>query len=223
MSIIGLVPMKGHSERVPGKNLKPLAGRPLFHWVLETLGRAGAIDHTVVDTDSPDIASAVNDSFPTVEIVMRPDDLHGDYVSMHRIVAHVARHFADDDHILQTHATNPLLSSETVDDAVEAYLRDGQHDSLMSVTARQARFYRTDGSPVNHDPGDLLRTQDLSPLLEENSNVYIAPVEQIRRLERRIGDHPLLFPMSAEESLDIDEPLDFDIADFLLQRRSGGS
>ena len=219
MSVVGVVPMKGHSERVPGKNLRSIAGRPLFHWILESLLEARMVDEVLVDTDSDEIESAVVDAFPDVSIHRRPEHLHGDMVSMHDIVAEMARS-VDHDLLLQTHSTNPLLTPETIDRAITAILDDQDHDSLMSVTPWRSRFFFEDGTPVNHDPSELIRTQDLPPLLEENSNLYIAPTPLIAETRLRVGKNPLLFEINASEAVDIDEELDFEIAEFLLLRRS---
>ena len=218
MSVVGLIPMKGHSERVPRKNLRMMAGRPLFHWVTETLLTARSIDEVVVDTDSDEIEEAVREAFPAVIVHRRPEHLHGDMVPMHDVVTEVAR-TTDHDHLLQTHSTNPLLRASTVDAAIAAYLEPGDHDSLMSVTALQTRFYFADGRPINHDPLVLTRTQDLEPVYEENSNIYIAPIDQIVESGRRVGAHPKLFPMQRDEAVDIDEELDFLVAEFLLGRQ----
>jgi len=217
MSVAALIPMKGHSERVPGKNLKPIAGKPLFHWITETLLGADAVDEVIVDTDSDEIEQAVITAFPSVVVHRRPQHLHGDMVPMHDVVAEVAR-LVDHDSVLQTHATNPLLRSSTVDTAIAAFLEPGAHDSLLSVTALQTRFYFRDGRPVNHDPAVLARTQDLDPIYEENSNIYIASRDLILSTGKRIGVKPLLFPMPREEAVDIDEELDFRVAEFLLER-----
>lgn len=217
MSLAGLIPMKGHSERVPGKNLRSMAGRPLFHWITIALLGAALVDEVIVDTDSDEIEAAVRASFPDVGIHRRPGHLHGDMVPMHDVVAEVARS-TDHDHILQTHSTNPLLRPETIDAAVAAFMAPGSHDSLMSVTALKTRLYFADGRPVNHDPNVLIRTQDLEPIYEENSNIYIAPVPLIVATGRRIGPSPLLFPVARAEAVDIDDELDFSIAEFLLSR-----
>lgn len=220
MSVLGLVPMKGHSERVPGKNLRPIAGRPLFHWILSALLASDTVDEVMVDTDDDAIAEAVRDSFPEVSVHRRPVELYGDDVPMHAIVAEVARSTSHD-HILQTHSTNPLLTPATIDTAVQTYLANGTHDSLMGVTPFRSRFFFKDGRPVNHDPAVLIKTQDLEPLFEENSNIYIAPVPQIRRTGLRMGSQPLLFAIDPAEAVDIDVELDFRIAEFLLESRSG--
>ncbi len=114
MSLAGLIPMKGHSERVPRKNLRVIAGKPLFHWITEILLDASLVDEVIVDTDSDEIEESVRESFPEVRIHRRPLHLHGDMVAMHDVVTEVARSL-DHDNLLQTHTTNPLLRAATVD------------------------------------------------------------------------------------------------------------
>lgn len=220
MSLAGLIPMKGHSERVPRKNLRPIAGRPLFHWITEALLRSASVDEVIVDTDSDEIEAAVRSSFPDVVIHRRPEHLHGDMVAMHDVVAEVARSIPHD-LLLQTHSTNPLLRSGTVDAAIAAYLSPGEHDSLMSVTLLQTRLYFESGEPVNHDPAVLIRTQDLAPIFEENSCLYIASKDLVATTGRRVGSHPKLFPIAKDEAVDIDDELDFAVAESLLERAHG--
>lgn len=222
VDVVALLPMKGHSERVPGKNLRPLAGRPLYHWILDTLLSVPSIATVVVDTDSGAIADDVAASFPGVTVRERPEDLLGDEVPMHDIVARFVAEHPDGDVFLQTHSTNPLLTSPTVARAINAFMGDGDHDSLMSVSEWQTRFYDHRGDPVNHDPAVLLRTQDLNPIYEENSNLYIAPREVIARTGCRVGSNPLLFPMGRLESIDIDEEIDFVVAECLMRWRESG-
>jgi CMP-N-acetylneuraminic acid synthetase len=188
--------------------------------VTESLIGAEKIDQVVVDTDSDEIQAAVEDSFPDVVIHRRPKHLHGDMVPMHDVVAFFARSTSYDS-VLQTHATNPLLRSETIDRAIGAFANPGDHDSLMSVTPWQSRFFFVGGAPVNHDPAVLGRTQDLDPLLEENSNIYISPTDQIVQTGLRVGTNPILFRMEREESVDIDDQIDWQLAEHLLELRRG--
>lgn len=219
MSLVAVVPMKGHSERVPGKNLRPMAGRPLFHWVIEKLLTAEMVDQVLVETDSDEIEIAVRQAFGSVRVLRRPDRLHGDMVPMHDVVANIAEQ-VEHTHVLQTHSTNPLLTAETTDRAIRSYLDSGDHDSLMSVTPWRSRFFYRDGRPVNHDPAKLSRTQDLPPILEENSNLYIAPRELIIETGMRVGLRPLLFEMDPREAIDIDDEADFEMAEALIENRN---
>jgi CMP-N-acetylneuraminic acid synthetase len=119
-----------------------------------------------------------------------------------------------------THTTNPLLSAASVRSALEAYEKgraSGQADSLFTVNKFQTRFYRADASPVNHDPNNLLRTQDLEPWFEENSNLYIFSKSSFTAANARIGKKPILFETPRAESADIDDQEGWDIAETLAK------
>jgi CMP-N-acetylneuraminic acid synthetase len=123
---------------------------------------------------------------------------------------------------LQTHSTNPLLRPETVSRAIKRFLAGvPNHDSLFSVTRLQTRLYDQHGRAINHDPAVLIQTQDLPPIFEENSCLYIFTRENLVKQHHRIGERPMLFEIDAEEAWDIDEELDFEICDFLLSRLRG--
>ena len=124
------------------------------------------------------------------------------------------------DYYLQTHSTNPLLRPETISSAIQAFLsqRD-QYDSLFSVTRWQTRLYWQNGEAVNHNPNELLRTQDLPPVYEENSCIYLFTRQKLAECNHRIGYSPLMFEIDAAEAWDVDEELDFTITELILQSR----
>jgi CMP-N-acetylneuraminic acid synthetase len=216
--VAALVPMKIHSERVPGKNLRDLCGKPLFYWILTALTNSQHIIKTFINTDSEQIASAVSSHFD-VEIIERPDELKGDMVVANQLISHDLSQIQNFEFFLQTHVTNPLLRSKTIDHAIEAFFEQPEFDSLMSVTSIQTRLYWQDGRPLNHEVNKLIRTQDLAPLYEENSCIYIFSRDSFKKHSNRIGDKPNLFIMDPIEAWDIDEELDFLISDFLMQMR----
>jgi len=218
--IIALLPMKGHSERVPNKNLRMFAGAPLYHAVMKALLASKLIREVVINTDSLRIQQDAEENFDRVRIVPRPPEIQGDHVSMNRIIEHDLSH-SEGDIYIQTHSTNPLLRTETINAAIESFLdQSDQCDSLFSVTPIRSRFYYDDGSAVNHNPDELLRTQDLPALNEENSNFYIFTKESFfGNAKRRIGKTPLLQPMNKLEALDIDDPEDFFLAEKLYESR----
>lgn len=217
MRVVALVPMKAHSERVPNKNVREFAGMPLFHHVLETLEETYAVDEVLVDTDSEHIASEAEERFPKVRSIPRPSEFQGDLVSMNRIIAHDITQ-SQADIYLQTHATNPLLSEKTFSDALRAFASSEQHDSLFSVTRIQTRLYSADGRPINHDPTKLIRTQDLPPVYEENSCLYIFTKESFETAgSRRIGNRPLMYETDRIESIDIDDEFSFGLAELLAR------
>ena len=213
--------MKGHSERVPGKNLRPLGGKPLFFWIVEALERVEAVERIIINTDSDEIAEQAREHFGVV-IHRRPAAICGDFVSMNRIIEHDMAQAPQAEHFLQTHATNPLLSSATIAAAVQRYFEDlPTYDSLFSVTRHQARFYDADERPLNHDPTTLLRTQDLPPLFEENSNLYLFSRASFTATGARIGRRPRLFETDPRESVDIDVEADWRLAEAWLAARTG--
>jgi CMP-N-acetylneuraminic acid synthetase len=218
--LIALVPMRHHSQRVTGKNYRILAGKPLFHHVIETLVAVPEIGQIVVDTDSVPVMDGLRQHFPQVKIIDRPEYLRADDVSMNDILIHDTDQ-VQADFYLQTHSTNPLLKPETVSRAVRSFLADyPAHDSLFSVTRLQTRLYDQQGRAINHDPTVLIQTQDLPPVFEENSCLYIFTRDNLIKQHHRIGEKPLLFEISADEAWDIDEELDFAVTDFLLRRKN---
>ena len=217
--VVALVPMRHSSERVPGKNYRVLGDRPLYAHVLRTLLDSGVVDQVVVDTDSPTVTEGLATSFPEVVVLERPEHLRAGEVPMNDVLLHdIAQ--VEADLYLQTHTTNPLLQASTVKDAVEAFLASPGHDSLFTVTPLHTRLWNADGKPLNHDPSVLLRTQDLPPVYEENSNIFLFTGELLRATGSRIGRNPMLYPMSAEEAWDIDDELDWTIVEALLARKA---
>jgi CMP-N-acetylneuraminic acid synthetase len=217
--IVALVPMRHDSVRVPGKNYRPIAGKPLYAHIIETLLACPEIAEIVVDTDSPVILSGLRQDYPAVRVIERPAHLRDGMIPMNEILLYDTSQ-APADLYLQTHSTNPLLRSQTVSRAIAAFLdQQDMHDSLFSVTRWQTRLYWRDGSAVNHNPDELLRTQDLPPIYEENSCLYLFTREKLAARNHRLGDSPLMFEIEADEAWDIDEELDFTIADLMLTRR----
>ena len=171
--VVALVPMRHSSERVPEKNYREIAGKPLYCYILETLRACSLVSKIVVDTDSPIIKKGLQKDFPDILILDRPDHLTGDTVPMNDVLSHDLE-MIDGEFFLQTHSTNPLLRSETISAGIELFFENyPTFDSLFTVTRLQTRLWDEEGHPVNHDPKVLLRTQDLPPLFEENSCLYI--------------------------------------------------
>ena len=213
-----LVPMKGHSERVPDKNIRNLNEKPACHWVLESLSQSNYINEIIINTDSEKIKTTVS-NFQKVTVLNRPEYLLGNAVSIQPLIEYDLR-FSRNEYILQTHSTNPLLTTKTIDLAIESYLENKlKHDSLMSVTPVKQRFYFQDGKAVNHDPKNLIQTQLLEPIYHENSCMYIFSKRVNIDLGSRIGNNPFFFEMNPYEATDIDEWHDFHWAEYLLRSR----
>ena len=212
------------TERVPNKNMRDFSGKPLFHAVMETLHKSAYIGKIVINTDSEEIKQSALMHFGKTEITDRPEEIQGDFVSMNDIVKYdLSSH--EGEHFLQTHSTNPLLTVKSIDRAIETYFENlGKHDSVFSVTQWQTRLYWEDGRAINHDPGELIRTQDLPPVFEENSNFYIFSKTSFGSAgSKRIGNKPFMFVLDRLESLDIDVEEDYLLAEFLYTNRNEGA
>lgn len=218
--IVGLLPMKAHSERVPHKNFRDLAGKPLFRWVLDSLTTLDEVDEVVIDTDAArELEAAGLRSSARVRIKDRKPELCGDLVSMNLVLADDVADVPADLYLM-THTTNPFLGPATIRGAIDAYDRavaEGRADSLFTVNRVQTRFYRADGSPVNHDPANLVRTQELEPWFEENSCLYVFTKESFERTGARIGERPIMFETPALASVDIDTMDDWRHAELLAR------
>ncbi len=217
MKLKALLPMKGNSERVPNKNMRDFDGAPLYHAITKSLLASKYIECVVINTDSETIAKDAKEHFgDKVIIIDRPVEIQGDFVSMNDIIDYDLSKL-DGDHFLQTHSTNPLLRGETIDKAVEKYFEGLEsYDSIFGVTRVQTRFYDKNANPINHNPKELLRTQDLEPMYEENSNFYIFSKESFKNADnKRIGLKPQIFEVNKLEAVDIDEPEDFKLAELL--------
>ncbi len=213
--LVALLPMKTHSERVPRKNFRDFLGKPLFRWMLDTLLEVEEIAQVVINTDARSILEENGlTNGGRVRIRDRRSEICGDHVSMNMIIADDIDAVPADDYLM-THTTNPLISPETICSAISEYyrgIREGNADSLFSVNRWQTRLYREDGTAINHDPDNLIRTQDLEPWYEENSCLYLFSRESFYSTKARIGKRPQLFTTPRLESLDIDEPDDWALA-----------
>jgi CMP-N-acetylneuraminic acid synthetase len=217
--IIALVPMRHHSQRVPGKNYRLMGGKPLYTHIIESLLDCPEVAQVVVDTDSQPVMEGLRDNYPEVRVIERPLHLREDAVPMNEILAYDTSE-AQADFYLQTHSTNPLLASATISRSIDKFLRNyPAFDSLFSVTRLQTRLWDQLGRAINHNPAVLLQTQDLPPVYEENSCLYIFTREKLLERRNRLGERPLMFEIPAEEAWDIDDELDFSIVSHLMEVR----
>lgn len=217
--IAALVPMRHHSQRVPGKNYREMAGKPLFAHIVTTLLKVPEIQQVVVDTDSPIILESLERDFPTVLRLHRPDHLRADTIAMNEILLFDTQSVKADFY-LQTHSTNPLLSAATISNGIRKFLaKYPTYDSMFSVTRRQVRFWDQLGRPINHNPAVLIQTQDLPPVYEENSCMYLFTRESLELKRNRVGERPMMFEITPEEAWDVDEETDFRMAELMLSLR----
>jgi CMP-N-acetylneuraminic acid synthetase len=221
MKVTALIPIKVNSERVAGKNFRLFNGVPLYTIVLKTLESCSLIDKIIVNTDSPEIKNYIQENLPRTTAIDRPQNLLGDMVVMNTLIEHDIQ-FSENEHVFQTHCTNPLITEKTIKEAIEQYFNSlDTNDSLLSVTRIQARTYWENGSPINHDLKDMKRTQDLDAVFEENSNFFIFSKTSFKNaLNSRIGKRPKLFEINKIEAIDIDYEEDFLLAELIHKNKN---
>lgn len=212
--LVALMPMRHSSERVKGKNYRPFGdGRPLFQHMLDVLVSISDIDKVVIDTDSDLIKDVCRKQYPDVVLIDRPEHLRDGATPMNNVLLHDISQ-VDSEFYLQTHSTNPLVTRDTVLRGIETFLSKYPiHDSLFSVTRLQTRLWDQLARPMNHNPAILLRTQDLPPIYDENSCLYIFEKRTLVERQNRIGYRPYLLELDPFEAQDIDEEINFQVAE----------
>lgn len=217
-SVTALLPMRHDSERVKGKNFRPFGdGRPLFEHVLSSLLDAKHINNVIINTDSNTIKEICSSKFPSVIIHDRPEHLKDGSITMNTIIADDLSR-VEGEYFLQTHSTNPIISAERFDEAIEVFFRNfHQYDSMFSVTRLQTRLWDELARPINHNKDILLRTQDLPPIYEENSCFYLFHRDMIENSGLRIGQRPFMFELDKLETADIDVEADFKLAEQIFR------
>jgi CMP-N-acetylneuraminic acid synthetase len=219
--VTALLPMRHNSQRVPGKNYRPFGdGRSLFEHVLIALLGCQNITAVVINTDSDVVKKICSDKYPGVIIHDRPEHLRDGNIPMNEIILNDLKKL-DGDYFLQTHSTNPMVTSSRFDEAISTFFQNiRQHDSLFSVTRLQTRLWDELARPINHNKDILLRTQDLPPIFEENSCFYLFHRKMIEHSGLRIGNRPYLFELDKLETADIDVESDFVMAEQLFKLKN---
>ena len=208
MKVTAVVPMKLNNRRLPQKNTKCFKnGKPLCWYILSTLLKINEIEEVYVYCSNPDIKKYIPEG---VNYLKRSEDLDQDSTKMNEVLQAFAREIPSDIYVM-THTTAPFIKSSSIKKGLEAVL-SGDFDSSFAVKKLQDFLWK-DGRPFNYELDNIPRTQDLPPLFEETSGFYIYKSNIITNLNRRIGQKPFLVEVGEIESIDIDEPEDFKIAD----------
>ncbi len=215
--VTAIVPIKEHSERLPRKNFREFNGRPLYHWILDTLLAVPEIDHVVVNTDADEVMNEAPKHFD-VEVSERPERLRDDETTSRIIEYEVERTEADV--YLHTYCTCPLLSAGTISRAIRAFVESDDHDAILPLMAHHERFYDADLEPINHDPQNVVPSQELSPVFEETSTLFVYTAETLKRAGSRIGTNPLPIEIDEQEAIEIDHESDFELAEAVHARRT---
>lgn len=215
--VIALIPLRGGSKSIPGKNIRPIAGKPLCNWVIEAALASNCIHQVCVSTDSDEISEVIKEGFKNVEIVSRPPELATDEASTESAMLHFIDQ-VDSDILVTIQATSPLLQSKDLDAAL-GYFIDNQCDSLLTAV-RSKRFYWTDAcEPLNYDPKHRPRRQDFAGTYMENGAFYITRTSLLKAEKCRLGGKIGIYEMDAVTATEIDEPEDWNKVESLLKER----
>ena len=210
MRTVALVPIKMNNERTPGKNTKSLGdGTPLIQCILKTLIDCKEIDDVYVYCSNEAIKDYLIDGVHYLKRDAKFDTATADVNDMFRTFSLTV---PADIYVL-AHATAPFQEPESIDKGVQQ-VKLGEYDSALAVT-KMLEFFWQDGKPVNYDTLKIPRTQDLNPYYVETTGLYIFTKKVIQERRSRIGDKPYLLEVSKIESTDINDPIDFEIADAL--------
>jgi CMP-N-acetylneuraminic acid synthetase len=210
--VVAFVPIKRHSERVPNKNFLAFdSGEPLLRYILTTLAECAGIQHRYLYCSDPSVSMYMPPSF---SFMQEPSELSSASITsvIHDFVSRAhARVY------VLAHTTAPFLEAATIELALSKVI-DGEYDSALTVVSQQA-FMWQGGKPLNFDPTNIPRSQDLEPVFVETTGLYVFTRELFMKTNRRVGDHPYLLEVPLFESIDINERDDFLLANAIFQNK----
>jgi len=223
MKVTCFLPCRAGSERVKNKNTRQFAGIEggLLKIKLDQLIRCSLIDTIVLSTDDQKVIDVSKPYGNRIRIDNRPSELASSDASTDDLIRYVGK-IISGPHILWTHVTSPFTGEDIYTRAINDYfsfIKTDKFDSLMSVTPLRVHVWDRKGEPVNYKRAEIRwpRSQQVDPLFEVNSAIFINSRENYIRLEDRIGLKPLLFEMERTESLDIDYEDDFLLAESIYR------
>jgi len=222
MKIIGIIPARGGSKGIPRKNIKEFCGKPLIAYIIETALSVRELDRVIVSTEENEIAKIAKRY--GAEIISRPEELAKDETPTLPVLQHAVTYLVKEENykpdiVVLLYATSPLLNPERISEAIRLMI-EKDFDSIISVTRDYGHFWiEENGKYERFYPRELFNRQFYKPLFKENGALYITKTEVLISRSKLIGDKVGFVEMEKYESIDIDEPLDFEIAEFLMRRR----
>jgi CMP-N-acetylneuraminic acid synthetase len=213
MKIVSIIPIKLNNERFPGKNIKEMAdGRPLISHILNTLSKVDKISERYVFCSDDEIKNYLTEDI----MFLKRDKVLDESTSNFTQIFDSFKKKVDADIYVFTHATAPFLSEKTINECIDKVV-SGEYDSAF--TAKMIRdFVWINGQP-NYDTKNIPRTQDLVPILVETSGMYVFTKKVWETRRSRIGGNPYICKVSEMESVDINYPDDFELANAWLAKK----
>lgn len=224
MSILAIIPARAGSKGIPGKNIKPLAGKPLIAHSIEQARNSDLVTRIVVSTDGDQIAQVARDY--GAEVITRPAEISGDTATSESALLHALytlheTEAYDPDLIVFLQCTSPIRQPHDIDRAIQT-LRDANADSLLSVVPSHRFLWGIREGTVkslNYDFRSRPRRQDREPEYAENGSIYVLKPSILRQQQNRLGGKIALYVMDAWSAVDIDDPEDFELCEWILSKR----
>ena len=210
MKRVAFVPIRLNSQRIEQKNLRLLGGRPLMTYLLESLAQAKNIDEVYVYCSNP----AIVEHLPEGVKFLRRDERLDSNTTLGAEIYDAFTQEVDADIYILAHTTSPFIRTSTIEQAVAA-VESGDHDSAFSAERIQT-FTWWEGKPLNYSLQHIPRTQDLEPVFVETSAFFVFKKEVWCGQHRRIGERPYIAVTDRIESMDIDNPDDFTLAEAIV-------
>lgn len=210
MKIVAIMPIKLKNERCPGKNTRMLGSKPLLQYELDSLKETGLCDEINVFCSDEAVVPFLPEG---VNFLQRPKELDLPTSNFTQIFSCFMAEKEADIYVY-AHATAPFVTVETMKQCIEA-VKYGKYDSAFCAVKLQDYLWM-DGKPLNFDATNVPRTQDLKPIYQETSGVYVFTKVVFEKYKRRIGMKPFIKEVSFREAVDIDNPEDFDLAEVML-------
>lgn len=214
--VVAFVPIKLNSQRLPNKNILPIADYPLCWHILNTLLKAKGIDEVYVFCSEEKVRDYIPDK---VKFLKRDQRLDGDLIKGFDIYDAFIKEVNADIYVL-AHTTSPFIKRETVESALDKMI-DGDYDSAFSAHRIQT-FAWYNGKPINYDLNDVPRTQDMEPIYVETSGFFMFRKEIFTENRRRIGFKPYIQEVDSVEAVDIDTKEDYEFALLISQNMNKG-
>ena len=223
MSIITIIPARGGSKGLPGKNIRNLADLPLIAHSIMSAKEAKIVDKVYVSTDDREIAEIARDY--GAEIIDRPKELADDTASSESALIHAVEQIESDgvdiDLVVFLQCTSPIRTAEDIDNALKKVTTENA-DSLLSVSPSHRFLWEEvddEAQSINYDYRRRSRRQDMQPQYVENGSIYIFKPWVLKELNNRLGGKISLFEMNEAASWEIDSLFDFEVAEFLLKKQ----
>jgi N-acylneuraminate cytidylyltransferase len=223
MQCLAIIPARGGSKGIPRKNILPLLGKPLIAYSIEQARRARLVDRVVVSTDDPEIA-AVSRQFGA-EVVWRPAEISGDTASSESALLHTLDHLRgvegyQPDLLVFLQCTSPLTLAEDIDGTIQALL-DANADTALAAIPFHYFVWKTgpggDASGINHNKAVRPLRQERETQYLETGAVYVMRVPGFLEAGHRFFGKTSLYEMPVERRLEIDDLVDFQVAETLLR------